>query len=736
MVKNLNGVLLIIGVCCGMLRAATISGFVIDSTTEDKLENVVVQLQSGRRTIAADTTDEEGAFSFDDVESGRYSIRASKDGYTTKTIDDTVETDETELEVTILLDPIVTTTVEGTVTDSAEDTPLADAVVSLRSEGRTVATDTSDSEGKYSFEEVTTGDYTVRVSLSGYTPVSVEVTVESSEAVTVDVPLVAIPTATIKGEVTDSLTGSSLEGAVVQLRSGQRTVATDTTGTDGMFAFEDNTAGDYTIRVSADAYAAKTLPAEVTESGEVIVDVPLVALPSATIEGSVTDATTGEELDGAIVELLSGTTTVGTDTSGSDGAYSFEKVVYGTYSIRAALAGYKDQSANYTIEGFDAVTINIKLVPQTYGTIIGTVTADSSAGEPLEGVTVVLSRSGTGDALDTATTDDEGEYTFEKVGTELRYTLRASKEDYNDKSATISNKSDGSDTVDFFLVPVVKKTVTILVLNASDSSGIEAARIVIATSAGGSLIVETTDEDGSVTMEDLVEGSYTITASEAGFTPRSTRYTLDSSSSETVELYLAEAEDGTKTLTGTVSDSGSGEPLESVLVAVLISSGGGGRSSLTLAAETDEDGEYIIVGIPVTVTEVTVTANNESYLTLTQTEVAVGEEETADTTTLDLEMASEEVGVIARNATPLSGQRHDIVISPDGMIVVNNFNGSGIVHLFSLDGKLLFRSLFKGSFRATVTLPRQLRFAGKSFIARVSGFDGEVHMVKHLTLCR
>ena len=90
-----------------------------------------------------------------------------------------------ELRVTVTP---TTATIRGTVRDESGD-PLQSANVRLLSGSTEVASTTTNATGVYSFPDVATGTYTVRVEMGGFDPKIETVTVAAGETATKDITL-------------------------------------------------------------------------------------------------------------------------------------------------------------------------------------------------------------------------------------------------------------------------------------------------------------------------------------------------------------------------------------------------------------------------------------------------------------------------------------------------------------------------------------------------------------------
>ncbi|WP_114579673.1 carboxypeptidase regulatory-like domain-containing protein, partial [Saliphagus sp. LR7] len=137
--------------------------------------------------------------------------------------------------------------------------------------------------------------------------------------------------------------------------------------------------------------------------------VAFTAVPAgATVEGTVTDAESGDPIEGATVTLDAdgGTYTATTD---ADGTYSLAGIPAGEHEITVTAEDYAEITETIEVPEDGAVTYDAALEPAP-GSISGQVTA-SDDGEPVEGVTIV-GENGDGDTYET-TTDAEGQYALD-----------------------------------------------------------------------------------------------------------------------------------------------------------------------------------------------------------------------------------------------------------------------------------------------------------------------------------
>jgi subtilisin family serine protease len=127
--------------------------------------------------------------------------------------------------------------------------------------------------------------------------------------------------------------------------------------------------------------------------------------PVGTLNGTVTNASTGTPLAGAHVSITGPVNR--SATTGASGTYQFTLPV-GSYSITVSAFGFNNASATVTVTEGQTTTQDFPLTPAPSGTLGGTV---SSASGPVANATVTI----TGTPIAPATTNASGQYSFASV---------------------------------------------------------------------------------------------------------------------------------------------------------------------------------------------------------------------------------------------------------------------------------------------------------------------------------
>ena len=434
--------------------------------TEKGYANQTVELRDkDGKVVATTTTDANGAYSFSKLPAGDYTVKVVKDGALTD-LDQTEDPDSTKdsasgvislsndhrTRTDVNFGYIANNSINGTIyRDGDRDGRKGDTegrysgvtVQLLDASGNVVATTTTDKDGKYSFEHLPDGTYSVKVVKDGALADADQTgdpdnkLDNASEPITLDednptkggVDFGYVPNNTITGTVyRDDNRDKTIDGdepglervSVQLLDEHGDVVQTLDTAADGTYAFQHLPDGTYTVKVVRSS-AIKDY--DQTEDPDATVDdtsavytmgpghslqenVNFGYVPDYSIAGRVyRDAdksgsyTAGEEtFSGVTVDLLDKDgNVVGTTTTDADGTYSFTKLPAGTYRVKVHpdgdLAGLDQtedpdgiadsMSGDITI-GFDNPTVT--------GVNFGYVAPDAPAVEP--GLKQRLARTG------------------------------------------------------------------------------------------------------------------------------------------------------------------------------------------------------------------------------------------------------------------------------------------------------------------------------------------------------
>lgn len=371
--------------------------------TEKGYANQTVELRDkDGNVVATTTTDANGAYSFEKLPAGDYTVKVVKDGALTD-LDQTEDPDSTKdstsgvislsndhrTETDVNFGYIANNSINGTIyRDGNRDGKKGDTegrysgvtVQLLDKDGKVIATTTTDKDGKYSFEHLPDGTYSVKVVKDGVLTdtdqtgdpdnkldnASEPITLDEKNPTKGDVDFGYVPNNTIKGTVyRDDNRDKTIDGdepglervSVQLLDEDGKVLQTLDTDADGNYAFQHLPDGKYTVKV---VRSSSIKDYDQTEDPDATVDdtsavytmgpehslqekVNFGYVPDYSIAGRVYrdsdksgSYTDGEEtFSGVTVDLLDKDgNVVATTTTDKDGNYSFEKLPAGTYRVK------------------------------------------------------------------------------------------------------------------------------------------------------------------------------------------------------------------------------------------------------------------------------------------------------------------------------------------------------------------------------------------------------------------
>ncbi|HEV7889807.1 MAG TPA: carboxypeptidase regulatory-like domain-containing protein [Pyrinomonadaceae bacterium] len=537
----------------------SISGVIV-GTNNAPLQGVTVSL-TGSQTATA-TTAPDGSYRFDRLPAGgSYVVKPKLFGH--------VFTPDTRGFSNLSADvrgDFVGTFVEHKITGrvtKSDGTAVSGVAVALA--GSKSASVTTDSNGDYTLNAPTGGDYTVTPSKTDYTfsPTSRAFNALASDQTAA---FTATPgTHAIRGRVTGA-GGSALSGATLTL-SGSKS-ATATTDANGDYSFTGLPSdGTYTVTPSKANYAftppSQTFTQPTTDKTANFAG----ALVNYKISGRVNEGTPG--LPGVTVSLTGSAT--GTTTTDANGLYSFTVKAEGTYTVTTSLAhyGFTPPSQTFANLGGDKTAdFNAARIRHT---VSGRVTKPD--GSALAGASVAL----TGTQTATATTDAQGNFSFASLAGGGDYTVTPTMRHYTFAPASQQFKDLGANQTATFVGTLDTHAIAGRVTKP-DGSGLAGATVTL---AGSKSATATTDSNGGYSFTSLDGGgSYTVTASKTNYTFAPPARTFDDLSSNQTADFAATLVNFR--ITGRVADNGNG--VGGVAVTL--------TGSRTASATTAADGSY------------------------------------------------------------------------------------------------------------------------------------------------
>lgn len=342
-------------------RGATMAGVVV-SEGGSPVAGAQVQISSANFGYDETWTDGNGAFRFEGLSEGRYTIEAGKTGY--------VDTELTDVDALTAGNLRLVLGQGGRITGRVTGLQAAEysQVRVNASTSSANASATPDSAGVYAIEGAPTG--TVRVSatkgagFAGSMQTTEPKTVELSAGGEAMVDLEFRSDRVVSGRVTRNR--APLDGASVRFNPKNpavQTRGTATTGASGAYEVRGLADGDYEITVfDATRMSAHSETRQVTSGATVDVDIV-----TASLRGRVADADTGSAIAGARIQFepkSAGTTgAITRRVAESDAAGNFlvDNIVPGAYVARAEKEGFSQDVRDVEIgeSGADGVDFAI-----------------------------------------------------------------------------------------------------------------------------------------------------------------------------------------------------------------------------------------------------------------------------------------------------------------------------------------------------------------------------------------
>jgi carboxypeptidase family protein len=233
--------------------------------------------------------------------------------------------------------------------------PLPGATVTLIDPaGRQAGIGHSGLDGRYQVP-VAAGSYTFIAMAAAHEPFASAVRVTDGPA---QLDVVLTGASRLAGLVRAAGSGRPLPGVTATLASARgEVVGSAVTGPGGEYAIENLVAGQYTLALAAPSYQPAALPVAVADGQEARADAELRS--GARLEGTARN-TGGSPVPDARVTLLDADGNVaGVATSGPDGAYSFENLPEGEYTVIAT--GYPPAASRLKIAGSDPHSHDVEL---------------------------------------------------------------------------------------------------------------------------------------------------------------------------------------------------------------------------------------------------------------------------------------------------------------------------------------------------------------------------------------
>lgn len=305
------------------------------------------------------------------VPGGASTLTAALAGYQSASESVTVTAGGSTQANTLQIQPVNPGNVTGTVADG-NGQALSGATVSAAG-----LNTTSGLDGSYAFNNLPSGQSTIKASLTGFQTGSVTVSVVAAATTAAPAITLVSGSGAVSGTVKSSA-GAAIAGASVGYGGG-----TATTDASGNYTLTGIPVG--TIQLVASAQGFQSATQNVTVSGGKTTaanfTLAVATVTNGTVTGKITNISNGAILAGATVNWSGGST-----TSNASGIYTLTSVPAGAQNITAVTTGYLPRTLAATVTGGATSTLNIALA--TAGKI--TVKVVSPSGAVVSGATVTI----------------------------------------------------------------------------------------------------------------------------------------------------------------------------------------------------------------------------------------------------------------------------------------------------------------------------------------------------------
>jgi protocatechuate 3,4-dioxygenase beta subunit len=525
------------GVEVKVSKGVVVKGHVTDAQSGAPIANASVTFtQSGspgapimilsEATDSGLTTDADGRFEADGLAPGTQTVHVTHPDYTDASQSFTVQADGASVEIHMDQGGVL----GGTVTsDTGQPVAGADVMISQAGGGgfrfgdfaglgsQPTVTDTA---GRFSFDHLSPGRYTLAASLRSATSAPLDVVLQAGQPQE-NLVLQLTVGSTIQGTVS-GLPPEMLTGATVMASASEGYFQSTRVGADATFEFDNVPSGVVTLRGTAiDATGStRSVTKQVTASDDQpMLATELVFEQGFTLSGRVTQ--NGQPVGSAMVfaALQGGGGRQASARTDDSGSYTLAGLQDGTYTVGAVsslTSGMASKRTTITLTSDQSLDIAFP----SAGISGQVVEADSKAPLPDASVTIAA-QDATGGPTRTlgASTDSNGQFSFTNLD-EGPYALTASKPDYQLAQRNVTAAEEGTEG----LVVELSRGAGIAIKVLDGVYGIPLRGVMVRVLDGqGSSVYGpasiTLDSSGQGEIPSLPPGGYTVIADASGYAP-------------------------------------------------------------------------------------------------------------------------------------------------------------------------------------------------------------------------
>jgi hypothetical protein len=518
------------GVDVRLTRGAVISGRVLDARSAKPIREATVraELSGGgggpRMFFGPDggsqqaTSDADGQFEIAGLTAGSYTVTASHSEWSEAT--ESVDLKEAVASVDLKM---TTGAAVGGMVVGAGQRPVGGASVALSAGGGggrmgfddSNQSTTTDSGGRFRFERLSAGRYSLTASLRNESSTSVEVVVQPNDPGR-DVTLSLGAGANLKGLVM-GLPEAERSGVSVSANGSEDFFATTRTGADGAFEFSGVPSGPINLSARTGDFVSGSRSASaqvVVAEGQLDATAEIVFESGFRLDGHVTRA--GKPVTDALVNAFpegGGRNQGASGRTDEAGAFVLEGLQVGTYNVSAmSMTGGGSIRKTVTVSG--DTTVDLEAPPaRLAGTIV-----EHGSGRPLGDAQVRIEDQGRGFmGMGATSSDSTGRFALEELEPKA-YRVTVQKPAYQTETRSLTAAEPSGD-----LVIELKRGEGIGVVARDGVYGVPLRSLSVRVLDAGGAAVHTggvsLDNEGRGEIASLRAGTYQLRADSQGYAP-------------------------------------------------------------------------------------------------------------------------------------------------------------------------------------------------------------------------
>lgn len=435
------------------------------SSDSSLMQGTVIRLNRNNQRVRQVTTNETGAFTFENVCPGTYWFRIAHDGY--KVIEQSIMLFNDTTGVVFYLEEqsgadtcchgVLALNLRAKYTGEL----LNNANVRLRKGGMELASTTSEN-GFAKFRELCPGEYNIRVALDNYKVLEFSQTITCGDSINLEKQLT--PTACCNNKytlkVTNLNTGEVIPEAKVSLFLGDDSLTTKYTNSSGICVFENLCDGLFLAIVTRSGFGYGEISFSATCDDNIEGEKKLA--PVECCQGVLTlylrDGN-GQPLSDVSVFIRRSISSSPVQLTNEAGAVRFSKICEGDYTAVCRKTNYTPLEFSFHVGCHDSLTFEKNMpyiVKDTCCTaVIKLRIKDSIAESNLSGAVIRVKSEG--ETIRTIASNVEGWATASELCAPHTYTFVISREGYQTKEVTISTKNCDTLQETIRLAPAKKK---------------------------------------------------------------------------------------------------------------------------------------------------------------------------------------------------------------------------------------------------------------------------------------